>query len=87
MEIFDAYVEDLAAQEKAKEKKSTKPGAGKEEGKQKKVNAMDLQVHTYVHMYIRNIIQLKTSYKHNMIIMNYYNDVCILTEWWYFTCV
>ena len=46
MEIFDAYVEDLAAQEKAKEKKSTKAGAGKEEGKQKKVNAMDLQVCT-----------------------------------------
>jgi len=44
MEIFDAYVEDLAAQEKAKEKKSTKSGAGKEEGKQKKVNSMDLQV-------------------------------------------
>ena len=44
MEIFDAYVEDLAAQEKVKEKKSTKAGAGKEEGKQKKVNAMDLQV-------------------------------------------
>ena len=46
MEIFDAYVEDIAAQEKAKEKKSTKAGAGKEEGKQKKVNAMDLQVYT-----------------------------------------
>ena len=61
MEIFDAYVEDLAAQEKAKEKKSTKAGTGKEEGKQKKVNAMDLQVciytlSLYVHqtcMYIR----------------------------------
>ena len=48
MEIFDAYVEDLAAQEKAKEKKSTKAGAGKEEGKQKKVNAMDLQVCMHV---------------------------------------
>ena len=48
MEIFDAYVEDLAAQEKAKEKKSTKAGAGKEEGKQKKVNAMDLQVRMYI---------------------------------------
>lgn len=43
MEIFDAYVEDIAEQEKAKEKKSTKAGAGKEEGKQKKVHAMDLQ--------------------------------------------
>jgi len=44
MEIYDAYVEDIAAQEKAKEKKSTKTGGGKEEGKQKKVNSMDLQV-------------------------------------------
>ena len=50
MEIFDAYVEDIAAQEKAKEKKSTKAGAGKEEGKQKKVNAMDLQVRIYINM-------------------------------------
>lgn len=59
MEIYDAYAEDIAAQEKAKEKKSAKSGTGKEEGKQKKVNAMDLQVdcihtiHTqYVHIYI-----------------------------------
>ena len=44
MEIYDAYVEDIAAQEKAKEKKSTKTGGGKEEGKQKKVHSMDLQV-------------------------------------------
>ncbi|XP_065920328.1 dynein intermediate chain 2, ciliary-like [Dysidea avara] len=43
MEIYDAYVEDIAAQEKAKEKKSTKTGGGKEDGKQKKVNSMDLQ--------------------------------------------
>ena len=53
MEIFDAYVEDIAEQEKAKEKKSTKAGAGKEEGKQKKVHAMDLQVHLCIYIKIQ----------------------------------
>jgi len=56
MEIYDAYVEDIAAQEKAKEKKSTKTGGGKEEGKQKKVNSMDLQVfHVLLLVWLRKL--------------------------------
>lgn len=46
MEIFDAYIEDIAKQEKAKEKKSTKPGTGKEE--QKKNSGLEVQVLCYV---------------------------------------
>lgn len=45
MEIFDAYLDDLAKQEKAKEKKSTKGAGGKEETQTKKTSGMDLQVH------------------------------------------
>ena len=44
MEIFDAYVDDLAKQEKAKEKKSTKGTSGKDEAHTKKTSGMDIQV-------------------------------------------
>lgn len=44
MEIFDAYIEDLAKQEKAKEKKSTKSGSGKEDGQQKKTTGTEILV-------------------------------------------
>ena len=73
MEIFDAYVEDIAAQEKAKEKKSTKAGAGKEEGKQKKVNAMDLQVYTSTcYIVAINKVVAWTGYFHCPYIVNLY---------------
>ena len=35
MEIFDAYVEDLIKQDKAKEKKGSKPSGGQEEESKK----------------------------------------------------
>ena len=47
-----AYVEDIAAQEKPKEKKSTKAGTGKEEGKQKKLRL-------WICRYVYHIMELK----------------------------
>jgi dynein intermediate chain 1 len=42
MEIFDAYLDDLAKQEKAKEKKSTK-GSGRDEAMPKKSTGLEVQ--------------------------------------------
>lgn len=44
MEIFDAYLEDLAKQEKAKEKKPTKGAGGRDELTQKKSTGLEVQV-------------------------------------------
>ena len=43
MEIFDAYIEEIAKQEKAKEKKSKSGTMGKEE-KPKKPTGIEIQV-------------------------------------------
>ena len=50
MEIFDAYIEDLAKQEKAKEKKSTK--SGKEDGQQKKTTGTEILVRNNLKCYV-----------------------------------
>ena len=44
MEIFDAYLDDLAKQEKAKEKKPTKGASGRDEPSQKKSTGLEVQV-------------------------------------------
>lgn len=45
MEIFDAYLDDLARQEKAKEKKPSKGANSKDDMQQKKLTGTDIQVH------------------------------------------
>lgn len=44
MEIYDAYLEEIAKQEKAKEKKSTKTGGEKGKDEPKKSSGIELQV-------------------------------------------
>ena len=58
MEIFDAYVEDLITQEKAKEKaKGAKPGVGgtsTRDEDRKKTSPMELQVCVSIFRYFVN---------------------------------
>ena len=66
MEIFDAYIEEIAKQEKAKEKKSSKPGGEKGKDETKKSSGIEMQVtlinmYMYMYMYICTIYTISTS--------------------------